>query len=318
MVFKPNLEIHGKFLFYQLLCDGFISSVNSLTYGTKMPRVNSVQVGNFALPIPSLTEQHTIANFLDRKTAEIDVLIAKKERLIELLQEKRAALISHAVTKGVEPNVPMKGSGIPAIGQIPIHWELNRNKLIFAEVNERSTTGTEELLTVSHLTGVTPRTEKEVNMFMAETMEGYKLCRQNDLVINTMWAWMGALGITKYDGIVSPSYNVYRLKADYVPEYLDFLYRTSNYVCEITRYSKGVWSSRLRLYPEAFFEIYTLTPPLSEQHKIAEYISQELQPLNNLVDKLQNSIEKLKEYRTALISAAVTGKIDVRDYPSGE
>jgi len=147
-------------------------------------------------------------------------------------------------------------------------------------------------------------------------MEGYKLCSPGDLIINTMWAWMGALGITRYEGIVSPSYHVYRLRRDcasqYVPEYLDYLYRIPGYICEITRHSKGVWSSRLRLYPDEFFEMYTVTPPVPEQRAIVKHLSEQLQAMSALVDKSEQFIERLQEYRTALISAAVTGKIDVR------
>lgn len=105
------------------------------------------------------------------------------------------------------------------------------------------------LLTVSHLTGVTSRAEKDVNMFMAESLEGYKRCEAGDLVINTLWAWMGAMGVARQPGIVSPAYNVYQPVAQLDPEYVDLMVRTPRFVEEITRYSKGVWSSRLRLYP---------------------------------------------------------------------
>ncbi len=290
----------------------FREELVSVSTGSTYDAVTVDEVRNLSILIPP-KEQHAIAAFLDRETAKIDALIEKKRRLIGLLEEKRAAIIYHAVTKGLDPDVPMKDSGIPSVAQIPKHWETRWNKRIFIEIDERSTTGNEELLTVSHITGVTPRSEKNVNMFMAESMEGYKLCRKNDLVINTMWAWMGALGITQYDGIVSPSYNVYRLKKGIFPLYLDFLYRTSAYVCEITRQSKGIWKSRLRLYPESFFEIYTLEPPLFEQHQIIKNISQRIIKMDLFIDKLSESIEKIQEYRTALISAAVTGKIDVRE-----
>ena len=127
-----------------------------------------------------------------------------------MLQEKRQALISHAVTKGLNPDAPMKDSGVEWLGEVPAHWEVRRNKSIYQEIDDRSTTGEEELLSVSHITGVTARSEKTVNMFMAETLENYKRCQPGDLVINTMWAYMGALGTAKIPGVVSPSYNVYR------------------------------------------------------------------------------------------------------------
>jgi type I restriction enzyme S subunit len=123
-----------------------------------------------------------------------------------VLQEKRAALITRAVTKGLDPTVPMKDSGVEWLGQIPAHWEVEENRWLFRESDTRSQLGEEILLTVSHITGVTPRAEKpDVTMIEAESHEGYKICCSGELAINTMWAWMGALGIAFQHGMVSPS-----------------------------------------------------------------------------------------------------------------
>lgn len=278
-----------------------------------VPSINEGQIREIRVPVPPLNEQKAIAAFLDRETARIDALIEKKRRQIELLHEKRAALISHAVTKGLDPNAPMKDSGIDWLGQIPAHWELFRAKILFREVDERSTSGEEELLTVSHKTGVTRRSEKEVTMFMAESLVGYKKCEPGDFVINTMWAWMGAMGFASESGIVSPSYNVYRFrKNSNDPWFYDYLFRTGKFVAEVICYSKGVWTSRLRLYPESFFEIRLPCPPKVEQKKIVASIKKETGHYDVLRSRIEDSITKLREYRTALISAAVTGKIDVR------
>ena len=126
LVFRPRDNVDGHFLFYHLLADGFIDNVNGLTYGAKMPRANARQVGNLVIMVPPLGEQRAIATFLDRETARIDRLIEKQELLIELLAEKRTALISHAVTKGLDPNVPMKDSGVEWLGEVPKHWEVKR------------------------------------------------------------------------------------------------------------------------------------------------------------------------------------------------
>lgn len=272
------------------------------------------RIGNFTLAIPAAREQQEICAFLDRETARIDALIEKKGRLIALLEEKRMALVNRAVARGLVAAVPMKASGIHAIPLVPNHWQVVRNKVLFRETDDRSTSEKEELLSVSHITGVTPRTEKDVSMFMAESTEGYKRCRSGDLVVNTMWAYMGALGISRHEGIVSPSYNVYRLRSEavLVPEYFDLLCRTRAYICEITRESKGIWFSRLRLYPDAFLNLRTPLPPVSEQRAIIPAIQGRVAPLDGLTAKLRLSIAQLHEYRTALISAAVTGKIDVR------
>jgi type I restriction enzyme S subunit len=132
---------------------------------------------------------------------------------------------------------------------MPAHWGHLRAKYLFREVDERSTTGREELLSVSHLTGVTPRSQKTITMFLAKSNVGHKICRPGDVVINTMWAWMGALGVARHTGIVSPAYGVYRPLAGcgVLPRYADHLLRTPAYAAEYQRRSTGVNSSRLRL-----------------------------------------------------------------------
>jgi len=269
-----------------------------------------------ALPVmlPSKEEQNAIISFLNRETAKIDALIEKNERLIELLHEKRIALINQAVTKGLNPDVPMKDSDVEWLGIIPAHWRTERNRWLFRVSDIRSKFGEEELLTVSHLTGVTRHSEKNVTMIEAESHEGYKICRAGELVINTMWAWMGALGIASEEGMASPSYNVYVLITGFLnPRYYDYLCRVPVHVSELTKFSKGIWKSRLRLYPDEFYEITTSLPPKIEQERIAEFLDNEDSKVNVLVKTIGEAIDHLKEYRTALISAAVTGKIDVRD-----
>lgn len=178
-----------------------------------------------------------------------------------------------------------------------------------------SKSGDETLLTVSHLTGVTKRSEKNVNMFMAETMEGYKHCKAGDMVINTMWAWMGALGTAKEDGICSPAYGVYAPKKDvpYCDRYFDYLYRTPKAIAEMTRNSKGIVSSRLRLYPKDFFQIHTALPSYAEQVTIADYLDDKVTQIDCITTTINQQIENLKELRKTLINDVVTGKIKVVD-----
>jgi len=305
-------EDNTRYFYYLLLAAR--SELTSFGEGSTFKELSRTKLETINLITPRSDEQRAIAAFLDRETTRIDQLIAKKERQIELLQEKRSALISHAVTKGLNPKAKMKDSGIEWLGEIPEHWDVFRSKVVFAEINDRSDTGAEELLSVSHITGVTPRSEKEVNMFMAESMAGYKKCKRNDLVVNTMWAWMGAMGIAFHDGIVSPSYNTYRFRSSAIePRYYDFLFRTRQFISEVICCSKGVWQSRLRLYPEEFFGIRVPCPPSDEQRKIVIYIDQQTGYIEEMRRKIEKSIGMLREYRTVLISAAVTGKIDVRE-----
>lgn len=263
-------------------------------------------------PAPPIEEQRAIVDRVSRQTARLDALVAAKQRLIDLLAEKRKAIVATAVTRGLDPKVNRRDSGVPWLGDIPAHWETERARWLFRERDVRSTTGEEEMLTVSHLTGVTPRSEKDVNMFEAETNEGYKLCEPGDLVINTLWAWMGAMGIAPVKGIVSPAYNVYEPRPRLVPAYVDALVRLPVFAQEVTRYSKGVWSSRLRLYPEGFFEVYLPVPPQEEQRAIVAHIARETAKLDAVRAATERTIALLKERRSALIAAAVTGQLDVR------
>lgn len=263
--------------------------------------------------LPPIDEQRLIVDYLYHKVSYIDDLIDAKRQLLKLLAEKRQALIISAVTRGINSNVSLNNTGITWLGVIPNHWEIEFSHWLFNEIDERSETGDEELLSVSHLTGVTPRSEKDVNMFMAETNEGYKVCQPGDLVINTLWAWMGAMGVAFQHGLVSPAYNVYRPTGRYNSRYLDFLVRVPNFAKEATRYSKGVWSSRLRLYPEEFFLIQMPVPPLDEQQEIVDYLDREINKIDRLSQATQSSIALLSERRTALISAAVTGQIEITE-----
>ncbi len=264
-------------------------------------------------PLPPRDEQDRIANFLDQKTAEIDNAIAKKQRLIELLKEKKAILINQAVSRGLNSDAPMRDSGVEWIGEIPAHWEIKRAKYLFREVDERTQAGTEELLSVSHMTGVTPRSEKNVYMFMAEDYTGSKLCRKDDLVFNIMWAWMGALGVSDRTGIVSPSYGVYRQLSQgaFNAWFLENLMRSEQYVAEYNRRSTGLNSSRLRLYAQMFFDMEIGFPSIDEQNLIEKRVSEKTRLIEKAVLSVTAEIKKLQELRDILIAHAVTGKIKI-------
>jgi type I restriction enzyme S subunit len=203
-------------------------------------------------------------------------------------------------------------SGVEWLGQIPSRWKPTRNKDIFVERGSLSQSGSETLLTVSHITGVTRRSEKTVNMFMAETMEGYKHCKTGDLIINTMWAWMGALGTAREDGICSPAYGVYapRKGLPYSHGYFDYLYRTPKAVSEMTRNSKGIVSSRLRLYPKDFFQILTALPSYEEQAAIAAYLDIKTTQIDRQIDLLGQKATKYGKLKQSLINETVTRGLD--------
>lgn len=306
---KTTTNNHLRWLYYLLQTLGLDVGSSEAA----VPGLNRENAYEKEILVPSLENQVVMADFLDGETARLDTLLAAKENLLELLSEKRRTLITSAVTQGINPKVKLKDSGVSWLGEIPEHWEIERSKWLFNERDIRSEFGDEELMTVSHLTGVTTRAEKNVNMFKAESQEGCKICERNDLVINTLWAWMGAMGVSPQRGIVSPAYNVYEPCNRLEPSYVDYLVRMPIFAQEAIRYSKGVWSSRLRLYPEGFFEIWMPVPPIEEQRAIVAHIAIETAKLDALRKSAEKTIGLLKERRAALISAAVTGKIDIRE-----
>jgi type I restriction enzyme S subunit len=264
----------------------------------------------FCVPFPDIEAQKAIAAFLDRECARIDQLIEKREAFLDLIEEKKATLAAVAVDGSILGGYSKRIQGW--FGTLPEFWDLRRAKFLFRERQDRSDSGEEELLTVSHITGVTRRSDKDVNMFLAESMEGYKLVSEGDVVINTMWAWMGAMGVSPMEGLISPSYGVYAPTSNaFEAGYLDLLLRSRPFVAEVTRRSKGIYSSRLRLYPDAFLDIILPVPSTEIQRAILTALKASTEREERLAALSRLSIDRLREYRSALVTAAVAGQIDV-------
>ena len=221
----------------------------------------------------------------------------------------------------LKPYPEYKESGHNWLGQIPVGWKTHRAKYLYREIDERSKTGKEELLSVSHKTGITPRSQKTVTMFLAKSNVGHKVCRPHDLVINTLWAWMAALGVSRHTGIVSPAYGVYRPLApdQFLPKFADSLLRTPLYAAEYQRCSTGVNSSRLRLYPEYFLRVPVLLPPPDEQAAIVRFLDHWNGRLEKAIRAKRRVIALLQEQKQAIIHRAVTRGLDesVKFKPSG-
>jgi len=219
------------------------------------------------------------------------------------------------------PYPEYKNAAVKWVGSIPIHWAENRAKYYFKEIDDRSQAGDEEMLSVSHITGVTPRSQKNVTMFKAESNVGQKRCRPGDVVINTMWAWMSALGVSNHTGIVSPAYGVYRPQRgqDYDDYYLDNLLRIEGYRSEYICRSTGIRSSRLRLYPDKFLSMPLVCPPLGEQQDIARFLRAQECLFRKFIRNKRRLIELLKEQKQNIINQAVTRGLDpnVKLKPSG-
>lgn len=190
----------------------------------------------------------------------------------------------------------------------PVRWPLIRGKQLFQEIDERSKDGTEELLSVSHITGITPRSQKNVTMFQAESLVGYKLCKIGDIAANTMWTWQGAIGVSKFAGVVSPAYNVYRPKSDiFNPRYLDTLLRERQLVDVYHSLSTGIRPSRLRLYPDVFLTIKLPVPPREEQDQIVRFLDWKVSSINKLINIKKNMIALLENRKKSIINGVLAG-----------
>lgn len=313
VIVRPKNNINVRFLAYVFDSLSFRNQIRKAVKGVKVYSITKSILKDTNIWLPDVDHQYEISKFLDKKVGELDQAIAIKEQQIALLNERKQIVIQRAVTQGLDPNVTMKDSGVEWVGSIPEHWKVIRAKYLFKEVDERSSLGHEELLSVSHMTGVTPRSEKNVSMFMAENYSGSKLCKKNDLVMNIMWAWMGALGVSGYEGIVSPSYGVYRQTQSntFNAQYLEYLLKTTKYIEHYNRVSTGLHSSRLRFYGHMFFDMRIGFPSFEEQNEIVKGIDEQTTKIDLALKNLIEQIEKLKEYKTTLINDAVTGKIKV-------
>jgi len=195
-----------------------------------------------------------------------------------------------------------KDSGVKWLGEIPSHWEVIKSKYLWKESFSISENGNEELLSVSQYDGITPAKGDS----RSESLEGYKIVSENDLVINIMLAWMGGLGVSKFDGIVSPAYCVYKLTKDSNPKYLHYLYKTPLYLAEFARHSSGVIPSRWRMYTDDFGQVVSLLPPRKEQDAIVGYLDEKMAKIDAAIAQQQQMIDLLNERKQIIINRAVT------------
>jgi len=317
--------LYSRFAGYSLRAPYFVERVVAESVGVSYPAINASEIACIGIAFPPLPEQHAIAAFLDHKTAEIDTLIAAKERLIALLREKRAALITSAVTKGLDPDVPMKDSGVEWLGEVPEHWEVRRLKTV-AEVNlsnvDKKSAEGQDMVLLCNYTDVyyNEHITNQIDFMGAtatpEQIKRFSLKEGDVLITKDSESWddiaVPAVVSENLDNVLCG----YHLAMIRPTEQTDgrFLARAFSAVGPkdqfhikangITRFGLGGDAIRTGLF--AF-------PPLPEQHAIAAFLDRRTAGIDALVGKVEEAIDHLKEYRTALISAAVTGKIDVRN-----
>jgi len=266
--------------------------------------------------LPPVQEQTAIAAFLDSKTAQIDQAVAIKEQQIALLKERKQILIQNAVTRGLDPNVPMRDFGVEWIGEIPAHWEVLANRALFRQRIEPGEEGL-PLLSVSIHTAVSSEEiSDEENIrgrIKIEDKTKYNLVWPGDIVFNMMRAWQGAIGAVVVKGMVSPAYIIATPSQKIASSYFEYQYRCPEFIQQMDRNSKGITDFRKRLYWNEFKQLMTVVPPIEEQTSIVIHIETQSAKIDQAIAIQQQQIDKLKEYKATLINSAVTGKIKVTE-----
>jgi len=287
--------------------------LQSLASGTTFTEISTSKLGTVSFPLPPHPEQAAIVRFLDHYDRKIRRYIHAKKKLIKLLEEQKQAIIHHAVTRGLDPNVPLKPSNVDWLGDVPQHWEIRRIYSVFRERNEKGQPDL-PILAVSIDHGVTRGEEIDENGRPKRLIEDralYKVARKGDIAYNMMRMWQGAVGVVPEDGLVSPAYVVARPGEDVNAAYFAYLFRTEACKGDIVSRSRGIADDRNRLYWGGFKEIHVPFPPYDEQNKIVDLIEEKTDSIERSVEKVKHEIVLLREYRTRLIADVVTGKLDV-------
>jgi type I restriction enzyme, S subunit len=307
-VIVPNDKINNRFLLYWLRNN--YQNIRNLGGGDKRDGLNLVMVGGIPLPLPEHSEQTTIANYLDQKTTQIDDLIAKKERLIQLLEEERTAIINQAVTKGLDPTVPMKDSGIEWLGEIPEHWEVKKLKYVANLISQKTSEKPEYVIALENIESWTG---KIIGNPLENEMQGEaQLFEKGDVLFNKLRPYlakvtladkmggaMGELLILRPNEFITSEFLFQRLRSEMIITVVD----GSTYGTKMPRAS---WDKFISLLEFG-------VPTIEEQNEIVEFIYNNELTIDSITQKYQQEIELLKEYKTALISEVVTGKVDVRN-----
>jgi len=328
-VVRPR-SVDPGFLSYALRELRFVESIVARSVGVSYPAVNASDVGTISIPLPSPGEQCAIAAFLDRETAKLDTLVAKKRALIELLKEKRSAMISQIVTRGLppaaaraagfDPHPRLKPSGVEWLGDVPEHWSL----LPFKRVCKRVDVGIAEAATHAYCddgvpiirsTNVRANTLDTGEVFQIEAWfaekNRSKTLHPGDLVtVRTGNAGTTAIIPDEYEGAQCFTLVMSTLKPTECPRFFSYFLNAD---AGSTHFQMQGWgTAQVNISVPIVQQVPVLRPPLPEQHAIADFLDNETAKLDDMMDKIEEAIARLQEYRTALITAAVTGKIDVR------
>ncbi|MFJ4456806.1 restriction endonuclease subunit S [Pseudomonas sp. NPDC089392] len=314
IIARPIKRCAKRYLAYMLDSVAFRDQVRRAVKGVKVYSITKSILKETSVWLPPAAEQELISDYLDRKLVSASHAIQIKERQIERLKERKQILIQKAVTRGINPLAQMRNSGIEWIGEIPTHWETFRLKYLFKEINERTKTGEETLLSLRMELGLVPHDDVSDKAISNESLVDYKIVRPGQMVMNRMRAAIGIFGISSRLGLVSPDYAIFDIKERANPSFFLRLFKLPLLGTQFRLGSKGLGtgsSGFMRLYTQDFGDIKVAVPPLGEQLEILQFIDSTTERIDSACTLLEQQITRLKEYKATLINSAVTGKIKV-------
>ena len=300
----------AEYLYYYLHSFDLVKGFYGMGSGVRQG-LNWDDLKGLIIILPPLSEQQHIAEFLDRKCAEIDSVISKTKATIEQYKALKQSVITQAVTKGIRPDRPMKDSGIEWIGEIPQEWEVRRIKTLFSLRDERNDKPLSDVNLISLYTdlGVVQRNDVECPTGnKASNADGYKLVYKNDIVVNIILCWMGAIGRSDYNGVTSPAYDIYIPSSEANPYYYHYYFRTQGFNGDCYKRGKGIMAMRWRTYSDEFRDIRVVYPSVQEQQKIADYLDRKCSEIDRLIAAKERLLIELESYKKSVIYEYVTGK----------
>lgn len=262
----------------------------------------------------STLEQTQISNYLNAKCSEIDTMLSKTRASIEEYKKLKQAVITQAVAKGVRGEREMKDSGVEWIGEIPAEWSVQRIKTIFSIRNERNYLPLEQVNLISLYTdkGVVQHCDIEKTTGnKASNADGYKKVYPNDMIVNIILCWMGAIGRSNYAGVTSPAYDVYVPSSKIECKFYHYYFRTLGFSGDCYKNGRGIMAMRWRTYSDQFRSIKVVVPPLEEQKEIVGYLDAKCAEIDGLIAKKEQLAKELESYKKSLIYEVVTGKREV-------
>ena len=301
--------VNEKYIYYYYIALDDVKALKPLYTGLRKV-ISLDKFLSTSLPLPPREEQDAIVRFLDAKCAKIDSLIKLKERQIALLNEKKQNIINQAVTRGLDPNAPMKDSGVDYIGMIPSHWQVILNHRLWEE-KTRGYSTTETVLSLSQQDGVVPYEDMTERSLHTSSYDNWKLVFPGDLVVNRFKAHLGVFFSSAYRGIVTFHYGVFQFKMNGSTKYYEYLYHTPKFCRVYASLSNGMTVGLQNLSNSHFYSAYSVYPPVHEQKEIVDKIETINVIYRNKIKIIENEILILHEYKMKLISDVVTGKINI-------